>query len=287
MKNFIYFVEFIIITIFFLIFRIIGYKAATNFGFFIGKVFGPIFRSKKKIVDNIKNYKSSLRENEIDKIIKKMWGNYGRILAEYPYISSFRNKKLEKYIKIEGRENLEKIKKNGKPVVFISGHFNNFELMAMIIEREGIELGAVYRPLNNKFLNVIMEYVRKKYICKNQIKKGLRGVKEALSYFKNGKSLAIMIDQRVSEGIKSKFFGKDAFTTTIPAQFVKKFDCIIQPVHIERINDFYFKILFDSQFHFNENQDEKYITEKLNIWLEEKITINPDQWIWTHDRWKN
>ena len=287
MKNFTYFIEFIVITIFFLIFRIIGYKAATNFGFFIGKVFGPLFRSKKKIIDNIKNYKSSLRKNEIDEIIKKMWGNYGRILAEYPYISSFRNKKLEKYIEIKGRENLEKIKKNGKPVVFISGHFNNFELMAMIIEREGIELGAVYRPLNNKFLNVIMEYIRKKYICKYQIKKGLRGVKEALSYFKNGKSLAIMIDQRVSEGIKSKFFGKDAFTTTIPAQFVKKFDCIIQPVHIERINDYYFKILFDSQFHFNENQDEKYITEKLNFWLEEKITINPDQWIWTHDRWKN
>tara|TARA_B100001057_G_scaffold474232_1_gene539526 strand:- start:920 stop:1783 length:864 start_codon:yes stop_codon:yes gene_type:complete len=287
MKNFTYLIEFIVITIFFLIFRIIGYKAATNFGFFIGKVFGPLFRSKKKIIDNIKNYKSSLRKNEIDEIIKKMWGNYGRILAEYPYISSFRNKKLEKYIEIKGRENLEKIKKNGKPVVFISGHFNNFELMAMVIEREGIELGAVYRPLNNKFLNVIMEYLRKKYICKNQIKKGLRGVKEALSYFKNGKSLAIMIDQRVSEGIKSKFFGKDAFTTTIPAQFVKKFDCIIQPVHIERINDCYFKILFDSQFHFNENQDEKYITERLNFWLEEKITINPDQWIWTHDRWKN
>ena len=287
MKNFIYFIEFIIITTLFLIFRIIGYKAATNFGFFIGKVFGPIFRSKKKIVENIKSYKRSLKKNEIERIIKKMWGNYGRILAEYPYISSFRNNKMEKYIQIEGRENLEKIKKIGKPVVFISGHFNNFELMAMIIEREGIELGAVYRPLNNKFLNVIMEYIRKKYICKNQIKKGLRGVKEALSYFKNGKSLAIMIDQRVSEGVKIKFFGKDAFTTTIPAQFVKKFGCIIQPVHIERINDFYFKILFDSQFHFNENQDEKYITEKLNFWLEEKITINPDQWIWTHDRWKN
>ena len=132
-----------------------------------------------------------------------------------------------------------------------------------------------------------MEYLRKRYICKNQIKKGIRGVKEALSYFKDGKSLAIMIDQRVSEGIDSKFFGKDAFTTTIPAQFVKKFNCTIQPVHIERIDDFYFKILFDSQLHFDENQDVKYITEKLNFWLEEKIIRNPDQWIWTHNRWKH
>ena len=287
MKNFIYFIEFLIIIIFFLIFRIIGYKAASNFGFFIGKVFGPKFRSKKTIVDNIRNYKSSLKNTEIEKIIKKMWGNYGRILAEYPYVSSFRKKRLEKYIDIEGRENLEEIKKMGKPVVFISGHFSNFELMAMIIEREGIELSAVYRPLNNKFLNVIMEYIRKKYICKNQIKKGLRGVKEALSYFKNGKSLAIMIDQRVSEGIGSKFFGKEAFTTTIPAQFVKKFDCIIQPVHIERINDFYFKIYFDSHLRFDKNQDLKFITDKLNLWLEGKIIKNPDQWIWTHDRWKH
>ena len=287
MKNFVYFIEFVIIIIFFLIFRIIGYKAASNFGFFIGKVFGPKFRSKKTIVDNIRNYKSSLKNNEIEIIIKKMWGNYGRILAEYPYISGFRKKRLEKYIDIKGRENLEKIKKMGKPVVFISGHFSNFELMAMIIEREGIELSAVYRPLNNKFLNIIMEYIRKKYICKNQIKKGLRGVKEALSYFKKGKSLAIMIDQRVSEGIDSKFFGKDAFTTTIPAQFVKKFDCIIQPVHIERINDFYFRIFFDSHLRFDKNQDLKYITDKLNLWLEGKIIKNPDQWIWTHDRWKH
>ena len=287
MKNLVYFLEFIIIAIFFLIFKIIGYKSASNLGYFIGRVIGPLFRSKKIIVENIGNYKSSLKKGDVDEIIKKMWGNYGRILAEYPYIANFREKKLEKYIKIEGRENLEKIKKNDKPVIFISGHFNNFELMAMIIEREGIELSAVYRPLNNKFLNVIMEYVRKKYICKNQIKKGLKGVKEALSYFKNGKSLAIMIDQRVSEGIHSKFFGKNAFTTTIPAQFVKKFDCIIQPVHIERINDFYFKILFDSQLRFNENQDVEYITEKLNSWLEEKIIKNPDQWIWSHNRWKN
>ena len=287
MRNFVYFIEFLIIIIFFLIFRIIGYKAASNFGFFIGKVFGPKFRSRKTIVDNIRNYKSSLNNNEIEIIIKKMWGNYGRILAEYPYVSSFRRKKLEKYIDIEGIENLEKIKKIGKPVVFISGHFSNFELMALIIEREGIELSAVYRPLNNKFLNVIMEYIRKKYICKNQIKKGLRGVKEALSYFKNGKSLAIMIDQRVSEGIGSKFFGKEAFTTTIPAQFVKKFDCIIQPVHIERINDFYFKIYFDSHLRFGKNQDLKFITDKLNLWLEGKIIKNPDQWIWTHDRWKH
>ena len=287
MKHLKYFLEFLIISILFLIFRIVGYRFASNFGNLIGKLIGPIFRSKKIIKKNIKIFSPSIKENEIDKIIKKMWGNYGRILAEYPYIPSFRKKKLDNYLMIDGLENLEKIKKNKKPALFISGHFNNFELMAMTIEREGVDLFAVYRPLNNKFLNLIMEYLRKKYICKNQIEKGLKGLRKALALFKKGKSLAIMIDQRVSEGIDIELFGKNAFTTTIPAQFVKKFGCIIQPVYIQRIDGVHFKVVFDEHITFEKNQSIEEITKYLNKWLEKKITKNPDQWIWTHNRWKH
>ena len=287
MKNLIYFIEFLIICLLFLIFRIIGYKASSKFGNFIGRNIGPRFRSKKIIVDNIKLFKPSIKDNELNEIIKKMWGNYGKILAEYTYIPSFRKRKLENFLKIEGLENLEKLKKIGKPVVFISGHFNNFELMAMIIEREGIDLCAIYRPLNNKFLNIVMEYLRKKYICKYQIKKGLKGIKEALANFKKGKSLAIMIDQRVTEGIDIKLFGKNAFTTTVPAQFVRKFGSVIQPVYIERVNNYHFKISFDEQLNFIKKESSEMITEKLNKWLEGKIIKNPDQWIWTHNRWKH
>ena len=287
MKNLKYFLEFLIIIIFFLIFKILGYKIASDFGNLIGKVVGPRFRSRKIIANNIKIFRPSIKNDEINIMIKKMWGNYGRILAEYPHIPNFRNKKLEKYLKIEGLENLKKIKEGRKPTLFISGHFNNFELMAMIIEREGVDLSAVYRPLNNKFLNIIMEYLRKNYICETQIKKGLKGVREALTYFKKGKSLAIMIDQRVSEGIDVEFFGKNAFTTTIPAQFFKKFGCVIQPVYIERINGVNFKVIFDEHLDIHKDQNMETITKKLNQWLENKITKNPDQWIWTHDRWKH
>ena len=287
MKHLKYFLEFLIISILFLIFRIVGYRFASNFGNLIGKLLGPIFRSKEIIKKNIKIFSPTIKENEINKIIKKMWGNYGRILAEYPYIPSFRKKKLDNYLMIDGLENLEKIKKNKKPALFISGHFNNFELMAMTIEREGIDLFAVYRPLNNKFLNLIMEYLRKKYICKNQIEKGLKGLRKALALFKKGKSLAIMIDQRVSEGMDIELFGKNAFTTTIPAQFVKKFGCIIQPVYIQRIDSVHFKVVFDEHITFKKNQSIEEITKYLNKWLEKKITKNPDQWIWTHNRWKH
>ena len=286
MKKIKYFFEFLIILILLLIFKITGYKIASNLGNLIGKIIGPKFRSKKIIRDNIKNFKPEIKEDEVNHIVKKMWGNYGRILAEYVHISAFRKRRLDNYLKIQGLENLEKIKNSGKPTVFISGHFNNFELMAMVIEREGVELSAVYRPLNNKFLNILMEYLRKNYICKNQIKKGLKGVREALRYFKNGKSLAIMIDQRVSEGINSKLFGKNALTTTIPAQFVKKFNCVIQPVYIQRNEGIYFEVFFDEHLSFDKNESVENITNKLNHWLEEKIAKNPAQWIWSHNRWK-
>jgi len=286
MKNLRYFFEFLIILFLFIVFRIIGYKNASNFGELIGKIIGPKFKSKKIISENIKIFNPNIKDKEMEIIIKKMWGNYGRILAEYPHIPNFRKKRLDNYLKIEGLENLEKIKESKKPAVFISGHFNNFELMAMTIERQGIELSAVYRPLNNKFLNIVMEYLRKNYICKNQVKKGLKGVREALSHFKEGKSLAIMIDQRVTEGVSVSLFGKNAYTTTIPAQFVKKFGAKVVPIYIERIKNDNFKLVIHEPISFSNNDTVDYITLTLNKILEKMIIKNPEQWIWTHNRWK-
>ena len=280
-----YLFEYILIIILFILFKILGYRIASDFGCFLGKTFGPFFRSKEVIKDNLLKFDDTLTPEKLNNISEEMWGNYGRILSEYPYISNFRKGDLDKYIKIENIEILDEIKK-GPPVIFVSAHFSNFELMAMVIEKAGINLSAIYRPLNNKLVNSIMEPIRKKYICKNQIKKGINGVRESLKFFKQGTSVAIMIDQRVSEGEKINFFDYPAFTTTIPAQFVKKFKCKVQPVHIERYNKINFKITFDEQIIFEGNEDSASISLKLNQWLENKIKKNPSQWIWTHDRWR-
>ena len=285
MKIIRYFFEYILIVILFGLFKLLGYKISSEVGCFLGKIFGPFFRSKKIIKNNLIKFDNSLTHEKIKKITTEMWGNYGRIFSEYPYIPNFRKGDLDKYIKIENIEKLEEIKKS-QPVIFISAHFSNFELMAMVIEKAGVNLSAIYRPLNNKMVNSIMEPLRKKYICKNQIKKGINGVRESLKFFKQGTSIAIMIDQRVSEGEKINFFNHPALTTTIPAQFVKKFGCKIQPVHIERYDKVNFKITFEDQIIIGENSDETLISLKLNQWLEKKIRKNPSQWIWSHDRWK-
>ena len=286
MKKIKYFIEFLFIKLFFFIFKTIGYKNASNLGAKIGSIFGPLFRSKNLTKKNIRNCLKNINEKEINILIKKMWENYGRIFADYMYIEKFRLNKLKNYIKINGIKTLEKIKKEGKPVVFISGHFSNFELMAMQLELSGIKLSAVYRPLNNIFLNQTMEDLRRNFICKNQIKKGLGGVREIIKAFAQNSSVALMIDQRVSEGEKSLLFNKPTYTTTIPAQLIKKYKCPVVPIYIERKNNLFFDMIIEDPIYFNEKEDIKNITLKLNNWLENKILLNPDQWIWTHNKWK-
>ena len=286
MKKIRYFVEFLIIIFLLVIFKILGFKLASSLGGLIGRSVGPLFRSEKKILSNISKALPEIEEKNTELIVKKMWENYGRILSEYMFIKNFRNSKYKKFLTIEGQEILNELKDSKEPVVFISGHFNNFELMAMQIEKSGINLAAIYRPLNNIFLNKIMEKIRTKYICRKQIKKGGSGTRELLESFKNNYSIAIMIDQRVSESIKVDFFNQKASTTTIPAQLFKKFGSKIVPIYIERINGVYFKMTVSRPIILEKESTIEEITLKLNKWLEKMILINPDQWIWSHDRWK-
>ncbi len=286
MKILIYFLQFIIIGFFFIIFKIIGYKNSSDFGALIGFLFGPIFRSKKIIYKNLKIAYPTISDKEIKSITNSMWKNYGRILSHYMFIKDFRKKNFNKYIEVEGKNILSEIKKSNKPVIFISGHFNNFELLAMTLELNGINLSVIYRPLNNIFLNKIMLKIRKNYICKNQIPKGVSGLKTSLNLFKKGYSIAMMIDQRVSQGIKVNLFNKPALTSTIPAQFIKKYNCLVVPVYIERKEKYNFKVKIDRPIKFENKYTTIQISQKLNDWLERKINTNPNQWIWTHNRWK-
>ncbi len=286
MKHIKYFIQFLITIIIFTFFKILGPKLSSKLSGKIFEMIGPLFRSKKVIISNIKKAIPNIDSDNLKIIVRSMWNNYGRIFAEYIFIKDFRLDKENSNLIIEGQEILDDIKKLNKQVVFISGHLSNFELMAMYLEKTGIKLSAIYRPLNNIFLNRIMEKIRKKYICKNQIKKGIAGLKQLIKLKKNNFSTALMIDQRVSEGILSNFFSQKALTTTIPAQLVKKFNIPIVPVYIERIGDINFKLKIYKPIYFTKDDTYQVITDKLNKILEEMILKKPEQWIWSHNRWK-
>ena len=160
MKLFKYFFEFIIVIFFFLIFKIIGLKYSSNLSCFIFKKIGPFIRSSKKIKKNIKIVFPEISENQERKIVNHMWCNYGRVFAEYMHLQKLRQNKLN-YVKTN-LEKFDKLKEEKKPILFFSGHFANFELLAMEIEKNGFELYAIYRPLNNVFLN--KSNIRQTYI---------------------------------------------------------------------------------------------------------------------------
>jgi KDO2-lipid IV(A) lauroyltransferase len=212
-----------------------------------------------------------------------MWKNYGMTFIEYIFLDHLRNS--NSHVEIIGLERILHLS-NEKPLIFISGHFANFELMSMEMTKKNIKLATIYRPLNNFFLNPFMEHLRKKYICKNQIKKGVSGVREAIQFIKNKHSIALMVDQRVSEGERIKLFNEEALTTTLPAQLAEKFDLSIIPVFIKRKKNDKFIIEFHKELNPKNFKNKLEITIELNKILERMIEKNPDQWIWTHNRWK-
>ena len=279
-----YFLQSFVVYLFFLIGRILGLQIArkifANLFFFIG----PLFKSKKIINKNLKNFLPNNSQQNEKKIIRDMWRNYGMTFIEYVYLNYFRKKNL--HMKIKGEENLRQILIDKEPVIFVSGHFANFELMSMEITKKNIPLAAIYRPLNNFFLNPFMMYLRKKYVCQNQIKKGINGVRETIEYLKKNHSIALMIDQRVSEGEKINFFDKPALTTTLPAQLSIKFNIDIIPVYLERDKNHNFNIEFQERIRSKNFKNKLDLSRELNVVLERMVTRNPNQWIWTHNRWK-
>ena len=279
-----YFLQSVFIYFFFILGRLIGLDLSRKIFSYIFFKIGPLFKSKKIVEKNLNIFSKQMPSINKELIISKMWKNYGMTFIEYIFLDKFR--KSEDFVSIEGESNLNDVIIGKSPAIFISGHFSNFELMSMEITKKKIKLATIYRPLNNFFLNPIMEFLRKKYICNHQIKKGINGVRDAINYLKNNHSIALMIDQRVSEGERVNFFDEPALTTTLPAQLAIKYNIPVIPVFIERNSENNFILKFYTPLKISDNDDKKNFTQKLNQIIEKMIEHNPNEWIWTHNRWK-
>ena len=284
MKSINYFFQAVFVYVSFLSALILRLKLSRKIFSSLFLMVGPFFKSKNTIEKNLLIFDKKISEIKKKEILYNMWKNYGKTFIEYVFLNNFR--KNNSHIQSEGDDVLRALSENNKQAIFISGHFSNFELMSMEITKRNISLATIYRPLNNYFINPLMEYLRRKYVCKNQIKKGINGVRDAINFIKKGYSIALMIDQRVSEGDKIDFFGKPALTTTLPAQLAFKFNLPIIPVFIERDINSNFKIKFYNEINISNFENKESLSKKLNEILEAMISKNPNEWIWSHDRWK-
>ena len=291
MKIIKYLIESIIIYIFFIIIKICGLKLSRIIFSKIFIMLGPLLKSKDVINNNLYKINKQISEGRKLEIISSMWSSYGKTFVEYLFLKKFRNSlNYSSSIKIIGQNYLDEIKIKNKPVIFVSGHFSNFELMSMHITKQKIDLAVIYRPLNNIFLDTFIKKIRKKYVCKKQIKKGLRGIRHVINSLKDKTSIALMIDQRLTEGEKLPFFNHNAFTTTLPAQLALRFKCEIVPIYVKRDNNNNFEIKIykpiDTSKIVNNAQNKIQISLELNKIIEKMILEDPSQWILTHNRWK-
>jgi len=290
MKIIRYFIEFIIVIIFFAIFKIIGPRQSSNLGGRIGKYFGPFFRKKEIIKKNISLVFPNISEKEMNKLINKMWENIGRVFAEYVHLNKFSiyNKKKIK-INFTSKTNIEKLNNYKKPIIFFSGHFSNFELMGVCLKELSFNIGVLYRPLNNIFLNPIWELI-KVNSSSTLIEKGSKGSKKLIKHIKQNNSLGLLVDQRLSSSIHVPFFGKPATTTTAPAKLAIKHSALLIPMFIKRVNEIEFEFFIDEPLVINKTNDYKKdifnITKSMNKKIEEFIIRDPAHWLWSHDRWK-
>ena len=279
-----YFFQTVLFFLFFFLGRILGIKLSRKIFAFLFSYLGPFIKSKKVVNNNLHTFDKKISDSKKNQIINNMWKNYGMTFIEYIFLDYF--KKSNAHIQIIGQDNLSDPINKNKPVIFVSGHFANFELMSMEITKKNIKLATIYRPLNNFFLNPLMEYLRKKYVCNNQIKKGRVGVKQAINFINKKHSIALMIDQRLSEGEKINLFGKPALTTTLPAQLSLKYKLDLVPVFIKRKEDDTFVMKVFDPIPYSSLSDKLSTSNKINKVLEKMIKDNPYQWIWTHNRWK-
>lgn len=258
-------------------------KSSKSIGFVAEKI-GPLLGISKRADKNLKKAFQNLNFEERKRIIEKMWNNLGRTSAEFFNIKTLI--KDEDRIKIKGKNVIEKYKNQG--VIYVSGHLANWEIIPIAIMRKDKKVAAVFRESNNFLFNNWM-IKQRKLITKNQFPKGISGTKEILNFLKNKGSVAMLVDQKLSNGVKAKFFKMNAMTASVPATLALKYRYPIVPLNVRRIKNVTFEIEFLPSIEINESgnleEDILNFTNKINQFLEEKIIEKPEEWFWLHNRW--
>ncbi len=250
----------------------------------LARKYGPKLGISKRANQNLKNALPSLNNEERSEIIKDMWENLGRTAAEFFSIKTLI--KERERINIKGIEILKDNIDNG--VIYVSAHMANWEVIPIAIKYTDKKIGAVFRESNNYFFNKWM-IKKRKLITKHQFPKGPSGVKEILNFLKNKGSVAMLVDQKLSNGVKVEFFGQNAMTASTPAALSLKYGYPVIPLRVKRRDNVNFEIEFFEKIVIDKTGDLEIdtlaFTREINLFLEKIIKDNPEEWFWLHNRW--
>ncbi len=272
-------------------FRIIGVDAASWIAGRFMRIAGPLIapiQHRGRV--NLKIAFPDLADEEANAILRDVWENLGRTTAEFAHLPRFDPDASPSRVKVDGREKIEAIVAGGRPAIFVSGHFGNWEVMSIVMRAVGLDYGVIYRAANNPLIDGLIIRERARVMSRRQIPKGKRGGREMIDALKSGASLAMLVDQKLNTGgIASPFFGRPAMTAPAAARLALKYGAPVIPIEIERLQGARFRVVFHDAVPFapsgDSGADTQSLTDLINLELEKFIRARPGQWLWLHRRW--
>jgi Kdo2-lipid IVA lauroyltransferase/acyltransferase len=269
-------------------FRILPLETASALGGFLGRSIGPRMGLSRRARRNLERALPGIGEAEIQRIIRGMWNNLGRVVAEYPHRGKFRAYERGGRIEMLGTNNIRAQAEPGKRAIFFSGHFGNWELPTLALAQAGLDVVAMYRAANNPIVDRLMRHSRG-FGGAELAAKGSAGARRMLAAMKEGRHIAMLIDQKANDGIAVPFFGRDAMTMPSPAVFAQRFRCALIPMRVDRLKGARFRITCEEPLELRLTGDAKAdtlaIMTQMNRVLEGWIRERPDHWFWLHRRW--
>jgi KDO2-lipid IV(A) lauroyltransferase len=270
------------------LFWILPLDAASALGGFLARSLGPKFAISRRALRNLRRAIPGISEAEGWRVIRGMWDNLGRVIAEYPHLGKYRAYAEGGRIEIRGADNIRAQNAPGKRAIFFSGHFGNWEVAALALTRAELGVVEVYRAANNPIVAQLINHSRG-VVGSELAAKGSSGARRMLAAMKSERHIAMLIDQKTNGGIPVPFFGRDAVTAPSLAVFALHYGCAVVPVRVDRLVGARFRVTAEPPLDLPRTSDDAAdtlaIMTKVNQVLERWIRERPDHWFWLHRRW--
>jgi KDO2-lipid IV(A) lauroyltransferase len=256
--------------------------------------FGALFRGLGPLTSAHRTARRGLRlafpdmpETELRAILAAQWDNFGRYLAEFPITD--RLTPASGRADVSGAGRLKAIAQAGRPVVLISGHLSNIEIMAAAIVEAGIPCQVTYRALNNPYVDERVRRGRMRYGVRLFAPKGAEGARELLAALGEGRSIAMLNDQRYDGGVAAPFFSRAVMTNPAGVRLAQRFGTIIQPMSVQRVGGVRFRVVAHEPIEVPDTGDRTADiaagVAAINAFIEARVRERPGEWWWVHKRW--
>jgi KDO2-lipid IV(A) lauroyltransferase len=238
-----------------------------------------------RLLRNLAQAFPEMSEEEREKLAREVWRNLGHVLGEFFHIDEIIRDRVE----IVNGEILEGIAASGKGAVLCGAHQANWEGGSAVVAKFGLKPLAVYRPLNNPFVDADFKQRRLKYYLGGlTAKHDPETPVTMIRYARAGGAVAFLVDQQTYMGLKVPFFGRMASTTPFPAMVARQCNLPLVLITGERLPGVRFRVTVSTiETPRTEDRDADILaaTASLQEELEKSIRRHPEQWMWTHDRW--